>query len=306
MKEIEIRDIGKIIDVAPISMNLMFVGDTGIGKTQSIEKYCKDHNLYLKTLILSQLEASETLGVPVKSTREYNGKTYDVLSTAIPQWVFDLKEHEESGAILFLDEFLCGQPSVMNAFLNFLTQKRVQDIDLSGVRIVAATNVGNYTFDPDNNILSRFCWFYTINSYVNEYLNDKRIINNYKDENEREGVLFEIRSLKPRCQEQLMQIPDDYLQIFYEGFTNKQYTIVHKDPDINEVIAPYFEFDDNHHFTITDGNIESMVAVMMKTFKRVRKWDIILSNFTNVSLSNVAKIKAEIEKNLAITAKQSE
>lgn len=177
MREIEINEIGKIIDAAPLDMNLMFIGDTGIGKTQSIEKYCKERGIYLKTLILSQLEASETLGVPIKGTREFNGETYDVLNTAVPNWVFDLAEHEN--AMLFLDEFLCAQPGVMNSFLNFFTQKSVEGISLKHVRIVSATNIGNYTFDPGTNILSRFCFFYAGNNSVNEYLNDKRITNRY-------------------------------------------------------------------------------------------------------------------------------
>lgn len=224
MYELEINEIGNIIDKAPIGMNLMFVGDTGIGKTTVIENYCKERGIFLKTLILSQLEASETLGIPVKSTREYNGKTYDVLSTALPNWVFELKEHEK--AILFLDEFLCAQPSVMNAFLNFLTQKNVNGIDLSHVRVIAATNIGNYTFDPDNNIIARFCWFYTVNTKMNDYINDPRILNNYKDENPRQGVIFNERSLKPRCQEWLASIDTEDLQMFYEGFTNRKYIVV--------------------------------------------------------------------------------
>lgn len=293
MYELEINDIGRIIDSSPLDINLMFVGDTGIGKTTAIENYCKSKGIYLKTLILSQLEASETLGIPVKSTREYNGRMYEVLETAIPSWVFDLAEHKD--AILFLDEFLCAQPSVMNAFLNFLTQKNVNGIDLSHVRIVAATNVGNYTFEPDNNILSRFCWFYTINTKINEYLNDKRIINNYCDENERQGVIFETRSLKPRCHEQLLAVSDEFLHVFYEGFTNRKYVLVNLDPDINECIAPYFEADSFNKFKISDDQMVSMVSILLKKFSRVRKWDNIISNFVNLDIETVSRIKNLIE-----------
>lgn len=290
----EVDRISEIIDAAPTCMNLMFVGDTGIGKTQVIEKYCKDRNIFLKTLILSQLEASETLGIPVKSTRIFQGIEYQVLSTAVPQWVFELAEHKD--AILFLDEFLCAQPSVMNAFLNFLTQKVVEGINLKHVRIVAATNVGNYTFEPDTNILSRFCWFYTINTHVNEYLKDDRIINNYKDACEKVGVIFDQRSLKPRCHEQLLQVDDKHLQMFYEGFTNRKYIVVHRDLEINDVIAPYFEPIDVRHFKITEENLKSMIAVMTKTFNRFRKWDKIISNFVNVDLDTIDAIKNGIEK----------
>lgn len=295
MREIEINEMMEVMDAAPNAMNLMFVGDTGIGKTQMVERYCKERGIYLKTLILSQLEASETLGIPIKGEREWNGKKYDVLNTAIPNWAFDLAEHEN--AMLFLDEFLCAQPSVMNAFLNFLTQKRVADIDLSHVKIVAATNVGNYTFDPDTNILSRFCWFYMVNSSVNEYLNDKRVVNHYKDENEREGVIFEIRSLKPRCQELLQGVDDDHFQMFYEGFTNTHYILVHDDPEINDVISGYFQPDPEvlNNYTISDSNLKAMVNVLKTKFNRIRKWDKICDGFMHISsLSKLAEIRNQL------------
>ena len=162
MRKIEINQIPEIIDAQPKEMSVLIIGDTGIGKTQVIKKYAEDNNIYLKTLILSQIEASEALGIPVQSKRVYNGKEYSTIETAVPTWVFDLAEHEN--AMLYLDEFLCAEPAVMNSFLNFITEKRVGDIDLSHVKIVAATNIGNYTYDPDNNILSRFCMFYAVNT----------------------------------------------------------------------------------------------------------------------------------------------
>lgn len=299
MREIEIDTINEILDAAfknTKAISPIFVGDTGIGKTQMIERYCKDNHIYLKTLILSQLEASETLGIPIKHQIKYdNGSglygSYDVLRTAIPEWVFDLKDKSkgtfdgyENGAMLFLDEFLCAQPSVMNSFLNFLTQKKVGDIDLKDVRIVAATNIGMYTFEPDTNILSRFCWFYVVNNKINDYLNDKRIISNYKDENPRDGILFEPRNLKPRCHEWLTYIDDEYLQCFYEGFTNQIYIKVHKDDAINSSIGMYFEFDSkSNSFVISHSNISNMCAVLKAKFPRIKNWAAIFDGFVNIN-----------------------
>ena len=247
MKEITINDIPKYIDAAPIQMSTMFIGDTGIGKTQVITEYAKNKNIHLKTLILSQLEASEALGIPVQEKIERNGKVYSTIDMAVPKWVFDFEDAHMAGkeTILYLDEFLCAEPAVMNSFLNFLTEKKVNDIDLSYVKVVAATNIGNYTYEPDNNILSRFCMFYTVNTSFNTYIKNKykgskiSIANNYKDVENREGVIFEQRSLKPRCQEMLYMLKDPtLLDAFYEGYTNTQYRPrFHSDDEINNIIC---------------------------------------------------------------------
>lgn len=274
MKQIEVTDIAKYLDAAPTALCPMFIGDTGCGKTQTITQYAKDRGLYLKTLILSQLEASETLGIPVQSTREYNGRTYHTIDTAIPAWVFDLAEHQDEGAILYLDEFLCCEPAVMNAFLNFLTERRVGEIDLSRVKIVAATNIGNYTYEPDNNILSRFCMFYVVNTTFQKYLAKKYgksnvIHNNYKDEEEKDSIIFEIRSLKPRCQEMLMMLTDKtLLSDFYEGYTNTKYMpMFHGNQKINSIVSAYVEFDAaTGRWFLPDDSIDNVAANVYRQF----------------------------------------
>lgn len=293
MKTIEVTDIPTYIENAPKNMNILFIGDTGVGKTTVIEKYCKDNDIFLKTLILSQLEASESLGIPVRDTYEYEGKTYNVLDTALPLWVFELAQHKK--AMLFLDEFLCAQPSVMNSFLNFLSQKRVKGIDLSHVQVVAATNIGTYTFEPDSNMISRFCMFYVVNTTANKFISDPRIINNYKDENTRDDAIFEPRSLKPRCQQLLAGVKTEYLNDYYQGFTNKDYIVVHRFDEINDVIAPYFTFEGFGECSISDSNIVNLIAIMKSKFSKFRKWDNVWANFVNVDVSVISKIKEGIE-----------
>ena len=279
MKTIEVTDIGKYLDAAPAALCPMFIGDTGVGKTQIITQYATDRKLYLKTLILSQLEASETLGIPVQSTREYNGIKYNTIDTAIPSWVFDLAEHQNGsekykGAMLYLDEFLCAEPAVMNAFLNFLTERKVGGIDLSKVKVVAATNIGNYTYEPDNNILSRFCMFYTVNTTFQRYLakkygSKKMIHNGYRDEEEKESILFERRSLKPRCQEMLMMLIDPSLiNDFYEGYTNTKYMPkFHGNSKINPIVSAYVEFDETTgSWYLPDESVNNLAATIYKQY----------------------------------------
>lgn len=276
MKIIEINDIGKYLDAAPLEMCTMFIGDTGIGKTQAITKYAVDHGYFLKTLILSQLEASETLGIPVQSTREYNGKVYNSIEIAIPRWVFELAEYEK--AMLYLDEFLCAEPAVMNSFLNFLTERNVGGIDLSHVKVVAATNIGNYTYEPDTNILSRFCMFYTVNTTFERYLSNKypnavKIKNSYRDEEDLDGIIFEMRSLKPRCQEMLMLIKDrSLLSDFYEGYTNSTYMpIFHRMDKINSIVSAYAMKDDYGNWYLDDKDLDNIAANLYKQYVSTSK-----------------------------------
>lgn len=274
MKQIEVNDITKYIDAAPKAMCTMFIGDTGCGKTQMITRYAEEHNLYLKTLILSQLEASETLGIPVQSKRVYDGVEYNTIETAVPSWVFDLAEHQEEGAMLYLDEFLCAEPAVMNAFLNFLTERKVGNIDLSNVKVVAATNIGNYTYEPDNNILSRFCMFYVVNTSYSKYLSkkygkNKSIHNDYCDEEERDGVIFEYRSLKPRCQEMLMMLKDrTLLSDFYEGYTNRQYMPkFHNNEKIDNIVSGFAKLNtDSGYWYLEEDDYPRIAAALYKSF----------------------------------------
>ena len=292
MKEIKLNDIYSILDAAPIEMPVMFIGDTGIGKTQVINQYAKDNGYFLKTLILSQLEASEALGIPVQSKKAFNGKEYPTIETAIPNWVFDLAEHEN--AMLYLDEFLCAEPAVMNSMLNFLTEKRVDDIDLSHVKIVAATNIGNYTYEPDNNILSRFCFFYVVNTSYQDYLkkkykNSKILINNnYKDEEEKDNVIFDARSLKPRCQEMLYKLNDPSLvAMFYEGYTNKKYMAqFHKDSDINEIVSEFAkEVDGDESYYISAESYDNLAALLFAKIRNTKKTAEWATKYTNIKYS---------------------
>lgn len=301
MKTIEVTDMPKYINASPICMNLLFIGDTGIGKTTVVENMCKESNSYLKTLILSQLDPSEALGIPVKREMEYNGHAISVLDTAIPKWVFDLLEHKDENPILFLDEFLCAKPGVMNSFLNFLTQKRVGPIDLSFVRVVAATNIGHYTYDPDNNILSRFCMFYTVNTSAGSYVNDYRIDYHYEDINEHAGVIFDTRSLKPRCYEQLSKVTDNNLYYdFYEGFTNTEYVFVYPDKKFNDIFREYVEkVPGKSEFTISASNAKCVAAILKSTNPKLRNWNPVCDKITNMTPEAVKLIRAALSPNVA-------
>ena len=301
MKHINVTEMSKVIEATPAEMSVMFIGDTGIGKTQVIKKYAADNNIYLKTLILSQIEASEALGIPVQSKRIFEGKEFSTIETAVPSWVFDLKEHEN--AMLYLDEFLCAEPAVMNSFLNFITEKSVNGIDLSHVKIIASTNIGNYTYEPDNNILSRFCMFYVENKEYNKYLKKKYgkkfiVHNDYKDEEELNSVIFDTRSLKPRCQEMLCLVKDvSMVDMFYEGFTNTpMMPIFHNMNKINDIVKGFAVKNEDDKWEIPADDIDTMAGFIYKAVAKSTKKDIIdyASTLKNVEY-NKTKLKNRLD-----------
>ena len=301
MKTIEVEQIPFYIEQSPIEMNLLFVGDSGVGKTVIIERWAKENNYKLKTLILSQLEASETLGIPIKSEYTYNNKTYKTIEQAIPMWVFELKEALDSGqkAVLFLDEFLNAQPDVQNAFLNFLTSKMVDDIDLSNLKIIAATNIGEYTFEPSHNVLSRFCMFETINTNYQKYLKSD-IRNNYTGIIEdKTSVVFQSRELKPRCEEWLLKIEDKSLMPdFYEGFTNQQYIKqLFKSNKMHQIFLPFVECDDARNvFILDESNYKKVASIVVSSYPRMKQADSIYSDKTNYIEFNMQKLIEETNK----------
>ena len=238
MRKINTEEIKNIIKNTPKNINLLFIGDTGIGKTQIINEYAAMNNIYIETLILSQLDPSDCLGIPIKEDIKINNENITCIGTAIPKWAYNfyLKIKEGKECILFLDEFLCAQPSVQNSFLNFLIMKKINNIDLSELRIIAATNIGNYTFKPDKNMMNRFCFIQVINNkkLFKKYIEEKYDKVNYSlinavEENDysslyEDNIIFEERNLSPRQAESLMQIEDiNLLKILYEGYTNKSY-----------------------------------------------------------------------------------
>ena len=289
MKKIEISNIKEYIDAAPMDMNIMFVGDTGIGKTSQIIKYAEEKGSMLKILVLSQLRPDEALGIPFRSEIEIDGVKHNILDTLTPKWVLDLAKEENP--ILFLDEFLTAKPDVMNAFLSFLTEREVNGINLKHVRIVAATNIGIYTNEPDLNILSRFCMFHAINTTFNEYVNDNRIVNDYQDETNENSVVFEERSLKPRAQFQLKSIEDKYLSDFYEGFTNKKMGIMFcaKSNALNACLNELYNIhpNDKKVLTLNKDNAGLFVQHVKRIYPRLKNVNKILSGFVNVEFEDV-------------------
>lgn len=129
----------------------LFISSPGLGKTNMIEQFVKERNVQLVEIITSQISPYEVSGLimPDKDTKKM--MYYD----------FDRIDNLADGDVLFFDELLQGNPSVLSACLTLIESRRtVSGKALPKVMIIAAANPqGQTPLTPA--IKERFIWFET-------------------------------------------------------------------------------------------------------------------------------------------------
>lgn len=143
----------------------LFIGDPGLGKTKMIEKFAEERGVKLVELITSQMSPFEISGIAMP----------DKDSKKMTYFNFDKIEELEDGDILFFDELLNGNPTVLNACLTILEQRRlISGKPLPDLMIIAAANPqGMVPLTPQ--IKERFIWYtveFSPNMWKN-YMEDK-------------------------------------------------------------------------------------------------------------------------------------
>ena len=105
-------------------------GPTGIGKSQIIAAYCKDHELEIRDVRASQLDPVDARGIPVP-----------VPETKVTSWYpLDFLPREGKG-VLFLDELNRANQDTQSALYQLILEKRIGDYMLpEGWDIIAAGN----------------------------------------------------------------------------------------------------------------------------------------------------------------------
>lgn len=153
----------------------LFLGNPGLGKTKIIEQFAKEKGVKLIEFITSQMSPFEISGIAIPD-KEVKKMVY---------YNFDKLESLEDGDILFFDELLNGNPTVLNACLTVLEQRKmISGMPLPDIMIVAAANPqGAVPLTPQ--IKERFVWYdvkftksmwidYMINKYnITKTIGDK-------------------------------------------------------------------------------------------------------------------------------------
>jgi len=139
--------IEKIMEAGEVPM---LVGNQGVGKTKLIERIGKETDRKVVTLITSQMEPGDLIGLPWAE----DGKTVWLK----PNWW-----PEEGDCIIFLDEIARARTSTRNAIMQLLIDKKLHEHVLpEGVWLVAATNPSDERFEQDeifdDAFIDRFVW----------------------------------------------------------------------------------------------------------------------------------------------------
>lgn len=163
--------IKEVIKVLPEIMKQgevpILVGHAGVGKTQAVRKIAEATGRKLITLVLSQMEPGDLIGMPDRKD--------DRTVWLKPEW-FPI----ESNSILFLDEINRANHLTRAAVMQLLLDKRLNEHVLpDGVWVCAAMNPDTEEYDVNEVIdaafVDRFVWIKVTNRFEDfeEYLNKK-------------------------------------------------------------------------------------------------------------------------------------
>ena len=110
---------------------LCLMGNPGIGKTEAVERFAKDHGRNVVHIIASQILPSEVSGMTMPNQETHTMDVFDHARLG----------HMRDGDILFFDELLKGQQQVLNACLTLIQERRLMSgKKLPDVLIIAAAN----------------------------------------------------------------------------------------------------------------------------------------------------------------------
>lgn len=130
----EIERVYRLIEAADRRRDevvLCLLGAPGIGKTESVERFARDHHRNVVHIIASQIMPNEVSGMTMPNQETHSMEIFD----------HEKLGHLRDGDIIFFDELLKGQQQVLNACLTLIQERRLMSGKrLPDVLIVAAAN----------------------------------------------------------------------------------------------------------------------------------------------------------------------
>lgn len=152
MEEVTIEQAELILDLAYTARDqivICLIGPVGCGKTEAIYRHAKKHNANVVEIIASQILPNEVSGITMPVDKTHSMEVYDHVRLS------SLKD----GDILFFDELLEADESVLKACLTLIQERRLMSgKKLPDIQIVAACNPPLSTSMIKPSIKQRFMW----------------------------------------------------------------------------------------------------------------------------------------------------
>lgn len=127
----DVYDLIEAADKCRKEIVLCLLGKPGIGKTEAVERFARNHNRNVVHIITSQILPSEVSGMTMPNQETRSMDVFDHYRLS----------HMKDGDILFFDELLKGQQQVLNACLTLIQERRLMSgTELPDVLIIAAAN----------------------------------------------------------------------------------------------------------------------------------------------------------------------
>lgn len=175
------------------------VGPVGIGKTAAVEKHAEMVGADLTVIIASQILPSEVSGITMPDKDTKSMEIYDHFKLG----------HMKDGDILFFDELLEADQSVLSACLTLIESRRLMSgKKLPDIQIIAACNPTVIPGAIKPSIRQRFMFAnfevdkYQVRKYVEQVTGiklDDSVINMVTCENDHDYNILSPRSLTKLC-----------------------------------------------------------------------------------------------------------
>ena len=161
--QINALELQKILEITPVSQNIMLTGKHGIGKSQILENFFAKRGEKVVVLFLGQMsDPGDMIGLP--RFDEKTGKTF-----FMPPYWFPT---DGKPIVLFLDELNRARPEVLQTVMDLTLNRTLAGRKLpEGSRIMSAVNDGEEYLltDLDPALVSRFN-IYVFRPTVQEWL----------------------------------------------------------------------------------------------------------------------------------------
>ncbi len=152
MDTVTINQAEEILDLAYTARDqivICLIGPVGCGKTEAIYRHAAKHNAKVVEIIASQILPNEVSGITMPVDKTHSMEVYDHVRLS------SLKD----GDILFFDELLEADESVLKACLTLIQERRLMSgKKLPDIQIIAACNPPLSTSMIKPSIKQRFMW----------------------------------------------------------------------------------------------------------------------------------------------------